>query len=164
MIKLHKLPDGLGFFHPAVLIGSFFGSGLLRPASGTWGSAFGLIPALLLGFYYGPFGLLLASGVVYLIGFAACRVWLSKSEDQDPSPIVIDEVAGLLLTLSCAPFTWSGIALGFVLFRAFDIFKPFPISWADKSIKGAHGVMLDDILAGGWAALVLLAVQSYGWL
>lgn len=164
MIKLHPLPAHLGFFHPAVLIGSFFGSGLLRPASGTWGSLAAVPPALLIGHYFGALGLLVACLITYALGYAACRIWLANSQDPDPSPIVIDEIAGLFLAMSAAPLTLAGVTAAFVLFRLLDIAKPFPISWADANLKGAHGVMFDDILAGGGAALVLLLAQAYGWL
>ena len=164
MLKLHPLPADLRFFHPAVLVGSFFGSGLLRPASGTWGSLAAVLPAIFIAQSFGALGLLIASLITYGLGYVACRIWLANSQDQDPSPIVIDEVAGLFLALSGAPLTLVGVAAAFVLFRLLDIAKPFPISWADKSLKGAHGVMFDDILAGGGAALVLLLAQAYGWL
>ncbi|MEL0150429.1 MAG: phosphatidylglycerophosphatase A, partial [Rhodobiaceae bacterium] len=72
------------------------------------------------------------------------------------------EVAGLWLTLTLAPLTPLGIALAFALFRLFDILKPWPVRWADKNIGGATGIMLDDVLAGIWAALVLLAAREFG--
>ncbi len=164
MIKLHTLPPNLRFFHPAVLVGSFFGSGLLRPASGTWGSLAAVPPAIFIAQYVGALGLLIASLIAYVLGHIACTIWLAHSDDKDPSAIVIDEVAGLFLALSAAPLSVAGVAAGFVIFRLLDIIKPFPISWADQSLKGAHGVMFDDILAGGGAALVLLLAQAYGWL
>jgi phosphatidylglycerophosphatase A len=162
MFSFHKLPDGLGFFHPVALIASFFGSGLVKPASGTWGSLAALVPGIYIGMSYGPFGLITASLIAYVIGHLACVVWLSKApDDADPSAIVIDEVAGLWLALSCAPLSPLGIALAFALFRLFDIVKPFPINLVEAKIKGAHGVMLDDIMAGVWAGLLLIAAQTY---
>ena len=74
---------------------------------------------------------------------------------------MIDEVAGLWLALSCAPLSPLGIALAFALFSLFDIVKPFPINLVEAKIKGAHGVMLDDIMAGVWAGLLLIAAQTY---
>lgn len=159
---MHRLPAHLRFFSPAVLIATFFGSGLLKPASGTWGSFAALAPGLLIAERFGASGLLIGAALAYGLGHWASKVWINGTEDKDPSPIVIDEVAGLWLTLTLAPLTPLGVALAFGLFRFFDIVKPWPVRWADKNIGGATGIMLDDILAGIWAALVLLAAREFG--
>ena len=159
---LHSLPAHLRFFSPAALIATFFGSGLLKPASGTWGSLAALAPGLWIAHGYGAPGLFVAAAIAYGLGHWASTVWIDGTADKDPSPIVIDEVAGLWLTLTLAPLTPLGIALAFALFRLFDILKPWPVRWADKNIGGATGIMLDDILAGIWAALVLLAATEFG--
>lgn len=162
MFSFHQLPDGLRLSHPAALIGTFFGFGLIKPASGTWGSLAALVPGIYIAASYGPLALMTASFIAYMFGHLACVYWLSKADDDtDPSAIVIDEVAGMWLALSCAPLTPLGIALAFVLFRLFDIVKPWPISLAERKIPGAHGIMLDDILAGVWTALLLVAAQVY---
>ena len=161
MIKLAKLPPHLRFFAPAALIASFGGCGLLRPAPGTWGA----LAATLLGWgiaqFGGGLGLLCAAATAYIIGLWATHIWLAGDKDKDPASIVIDEVAGQWLTLAAAPLTLSGFALGFILFRLFDILKPQPVRWADKKLAGAQGVMLDDILAGILAAALLLAAQFF---
>ena len=159
---MHRLPPHLRFFSPAALIATFFGSGLLKPASGTWGSLAALAPGLLIAERFGASGLLIGAAFAYGLGHWAGTVWINGTEDQDPSPIVIDEVAGLWLTLTLAPLTPLGAALAFGLFRFFDIVKPWPVRWADRNIGGATGIMLDDILAGIWAALVLLAAREFG--
>lgn len=159
---MHRLPAHLRFFSPAALIATFFGSGLLKPASGTWGSLAALAPGLLIAERFGVSGLLIGATLAYGLGHWASTVWINGTEDKDPSPIVIDEVAGLWLTLTLAPLTPLGAALAFGLFRFFDIVKPWPVRWADKNIGGATGIMLDDILAGIWAALVLLAAREFG--
>lgn len=159
---MHRLPPHLRFFSPAALIATFFGSGLLKPASGTWGSLAALAPGLLIAERFGASGLLISAALAYGLGHWASTVWINGTEDKDPSPIVIDEVAGLWLTLTLAPLTPLGAALAFGLFRFFDIVKPWPVRWADKNIGGATGIMLDDILAGIWAALVLLAAREFG--
>ena len=159
---MHRLPPHLRFFSPAALIATFFGSGLLKPASGTWGSLAALAPGLLIAEHFGASGLLIGAALAYGLGHWASTVWINGTEDKDPSPIVIDEVAGLWLTLTLAPLTPLGAALAFGLFRFFDIVKPWPVRWADKNIGGATGIMLDDILAGIWAALVLLAAREFG--
>lgn len=157
-----RLPPHLTFFAPAALIASFGGSGLLRPASGTWGSLAALGVGLPLHLVGGPGLLIIAAGLAYLAGVWATRVWIEGSDDKDPSSIVIDEVVGMWLALAAAPLTPLGAAAAFALFRLFDIVKPWPVSWADQKLGGAHGVMFDDVLAGLWAALVLLAARSYG--
>lgn len=158
---MNRLPPHLRFFSPAALIATFFGSGLLKPASGTWGSLAALAPGLLIAERFGASGLLIVAALAYSLGHWASTVWINGTEDKDPSPIVIDEVAGLWLTLTLAPLTPLGVALAFGLFRFFDIVKPWPVRWADKNIGGATGIMLDDILAGIWAALVLLAAREF---
>lgn len=157
---LHKIPTHLTLFSPVTLIATFFGSGLLKPASGTWGTLAALAPGLIIAQKFGAPGLIIAAAIAYAVGHWASTRWIADTEDKDPSPIVIDEVVGLWLTLTLAPLTPLGIALAFGLFRLFDIVKPWPVRWADKNISGATGIMLDDVLAGIWAALVLLAARE----
>ena len=164
MFGLHKLPAHLTFYSPAALVATFFGSGLLKPASGTWGTLAALAPGLLIAQNFGAPGLLIGTALAYLAGHWASAAWIDGTQDKDPSPIVIDEVAGMWLTLTLAPLTPLGIMLAFALFRLFDIVKPWPVRWVDKNMDGATGIMLDDILAGIWAALVLLAAVEFGLL
>jgi phosphatidylglycerophosphatase A len=77
----------------------------------------------------------------------------------DPAPVVIDEVAGQWLTLLAADPDMVLYGAGFVLFRAADIFKPWPASWADKHVAGGFGVMLDDVIAGAYAGLTLYGLR-----
>ncbi len=164
MMSLHKLPSHLTVTSPAALVATFFGSGLLKPASGTWGSLAALAPGLIIADFYGAPGLLIGAALAYAAGHWASTVWINGTEDKDPSPIVIDEVAGMWLTMTLAPLTPLGILLAFALFRLFDIVKPWPVRWVDKKVGGATGIMLDDILAAIWAALVLLAMLEFGLL
>jgi phosphatidylglycerophosphatase A len=130
------------------------GIGRLRPAPGTWGSAL-VLPAVLLG----PVACLALALAVALAGWVAVRGVLAQGGEQDPGWIVVDEAAGMLLALAALPAGagWLSVAAAFALFRAFDILKPWPVSWAD-GLHGAAGVMLDDVLAGAMAgALLLLA-------
>lgn len=90
-----------------------------------------------------------------IVGIWAIRTSLPFFDGEDPQKIVIDEVCGLGLTLCFCSASWLHLVLGFLLFRLFDIVKPWPVSWADQKIKGAWGIMLDDLLAGLYAALVL---------
>jgi len=94
--------------------------------------------------------LLLASACTVLV----VRLCRRKALADDPS-IVLDEFIGVWITLLGAPPTWQGLLGGFMLFRLFDIVKPWPVSWADRKVPGGLGVMLDDVFAGVLAALVL---------
>jgi len=76
----------------------------------------------------------------------------------------VDEVAGQLLTLSLAPLTWQGFLAAFLAFRVFDIVKPWPASWADRDLDGGLGVMMDDMFAGAYGALIVFAASWLGWL
>ncbi len=153
----------------ARMIGTVLGVGYMRPASGTWGSAVALPWAWLL-HVIGGFPLL-AVGIVaaFFKGWWATSKMTSGSEDHDPSEIVIDELVGqwiALLPLSIASWRmdidilvmWPGWIAAFALFRLFDIWKPWIIGWADRR-GDALGVMLDDVIAGVFAAIgvVLLA-------
>ena len=159
------------------LIATFGGIGLLPGPAGTWGSLAAL-PAGYLLHWLGGFPLLAAATVIaYVAGIWATRVETFEQDDLDPGHIVIDEVVGMwiaLIPLSFglwhigAPaglFPWPGWVSGFLLFRLFDIWKPWPVSWADRR-HGPTGVMLDDVLAGLMAAalVTLMAAIAHGWL
>ena len=137
---------------PAVLVATMGGVGRLRPGPGTWGSAVVLPMA-----WAGPVPCLVGAAVLAVAGFwAAGRLDCSK----DPGWFVVDEGAGMLLALAALPGPGlPGLVLAFLLFRVFDIAKPWPVSWADRQ-EGPAGVMLDDLLAGVIAAAILLAVQA----
>ena len=158
-------------------IATFGFVGLMPFAAGTWGSLAALPTGYLL-HRLGGFPLLaVATAIAYALGYWATRVETFESHDLDPSHIVIDEVVGqwiALMPLSAglwfagAPphvFPWPGWVFGFLLFRLFDIWKPGPVGWADRR-KGPTGVMLDDVVAGLLAALIvtLLAGVAHGWL
>jgi len=138
-----------------LLVSTMGGVGRLKPAPGTWGSLVVLPLALL-----GPVPALLLALLVTIVGFYAVREVLRDAPEQDPGWIVVDEAAGMLLALaglSAAAGIW-GVLIAFGLFRVFDIFKPWPISWADQQ-KGAFGVMLDDIVAGALVAAALMLAR-----
>jgi phosphatidylglycerophosphatase A len=158
----------------ATIIGTVFGVGYIRPAPGTWGSLVALPWAWLL-HALGGFPLLLLGVIAaFLKGWWATSKMTEGSDDHDPSEIVIDEVVGqwiALLPLSYAAWSndipvhvmWPGWIAAFALFRLFDIWKPWIISWADRR-GDALGVMLDDVIAGVFAAIgvMFLAAFSHG--
>nr|WP_198376619.1 phosphatidylglycerophosphatase A [Roseomonas rubea] len=133
-------------------IATLGGIGRLKPGPGTWGSA-AVLPAALLG----PLACLGLAAIVALVGWWATRAALAETGAKDPGWIVVDEAAGMLLALGglAGVSGWLGVALAFAGFRALDILKPWPVSWAD-GLPGATGVMLDDILAGAIVAAALL--------
>lgn len=143
---------------PATLIATWFGAGLLRGAPGTWGSLAALPFAWIIQALAGPMGLALAVVVVFLAGLWATDRMIGGSAGNDPGHVVVDEVAGQWLVLVFVPLDPILYAAGFMLFRLADILKPWPVSWADRAIKGAFGVMFDDILAAVYAGAVLAGI------
>lgn len=156
------------------LIATVFYVGYLRPAPGTWGSLAALPVAYVIAALGGFWGLVICTLAVFFAGVWATAEMTKGQDDHDPSEIVIDEVAGQWIALM--PVIWGatnhGVALtalwpgwlaGFVLFRLFDIWKPGPVGWADRR-GDAMGVMLDDVIAGIFAALgvALLAGLAHG--
>lgn len=154
----------------ATLIATMMGVGYIRPAPGTWGSLVALpwgwllhvlggFPLLLLGIFAG-----------FAKGWWATAIVTKDSADHDPSEIVVDEVVGqwiALLPLSYAAWSmgmnilvmWPGWIAAFLLFRLFDILKPGPVGWADRR-GDALGVMLDDVIAGIFAAIGVLILAG----
>ena len=123
-----SLPPGTSPFEPASIVATWFWSGLMPFASGTWGSLAALPFAWVIQTYYGATGLIIATLVTTVIGLWASNVLVARGTVNDPGFIVIDEVAAMFLTLIAAPRTWWAYAIGFVLFRIADIVKPWPAS------------------------------------
>lgn len=151
------MPTRPSLTKPAILLATWFGSGYLKPAPGTWGTAAALPVAWVLIEYTGTIGLLAATVATFCIGVWAANVFDAESGGHDSSEIVIDEAAGLFCTYGLVSIQQSIDPMifffGFVLFRVFDILKPFPIRQLDASVPGGLGVMVDDILAAAYAAL-----------
>lgn len=152
----------LDFKDPALWVATWGGCGLMRPAPGTWGTLGGLPLGILLCFAGGPLALLAGFGVVMVLGFWAAGRFIAMSGEEDSPMIVIDEVAGLLVALIPAGLEPPLIAAAFVLFRAFDILKPWPVCWLDSKLGGPASVMLDDVMAGIYAALCLIGAHYVG--
>ena len=137
-----------------------FGTGLARKAPGTWGTLAGLVFVPVLQWLALPIALAI---IVFATLFG---VWLcGKVADDlgvhDHGGIVWDEIVGIWLTLILLPAHWTWWLAGFVVFRLFDILKPWPISVLDSKVSGGLGIMLDDLLAAVLAAAVLLCAQWY---
>ena len=150
---------GLPSFHPAQLLATWFGCGLLPKAPGTWGSAAALPCAALLVWLGGPWLLLVAAALAFALGVWASEVYARANGLEDPGAVVIDEVVGQWLALVPAAGVFWLYLPGFLAFRLFDILKPWPVSWADRAVHGGWGIMLDDVLAGLYAAALVYALR-----
>jgi len=140
---------------PTLCLAFGFGSGLSKKAPGTMGTLIA-VPIYL--------ALVQAGFVIYsvltilcsLVGIWICGKAAEKLGEHDFGGIVWDEIAGYLITMWFVGFSWQNVVLGFVLFRVFDIIKPWPIKWIDKKVSGGFGIMFDDVVAGVFAGLILL--------
>ncbi|MGA2370755.1 MAG: phosphatidylglycerophosphatase A [Candidatus Korobacteraceae bacterium] len=149
----------------ATLIATFFGAGRLRPAPGTWGSlATTLLWWLLASHLPAPARLpviLVLIVIVVAIGIPAATLEERGCSRTDPGHVVIDEVAGQLVTFIACPIVWQALLAGFILFRAFDIVKPPPVRSLEKLPEGT-GIMVDDLGAGVYALIVLQLLLHFG--
>ncbi len=150
----------LSLSNPIHFLALGFGSGLAAKAPGTFGTL-AAIPLYLL-----MMGLPLTwyLGLTLLSVIAGIYICDKASKDMgvhDHGAIVWDEVAGLLITLIAAPAGWLWLLVGFVLFRIFDILKPWPIKWLDAKVHGGFGIMIDDVLAGIFALISLQTLAYY---
>ncbi len=150
------------------IIATFFYAGHMRPAPGTWGSLAALPFAWVIITYSGLYGLIFASIIAYALGLWATKVETAGQDNHDPSEIVIDEVVGQWIALLPiagivtsrgldALALWPGWIAAFALFRLFDITKPWLVGLADKR-DDATGVMLDDVIAGTFAAVCVVVL------
>lgn len=143
--------------NPIHLLAFGFGSGLAPKAPGTAGTAVAVLIYLALP----SMSPIIYAGLIVLSFVFGIWICGKTSEDlgiHDPGGIVWDEFVGYWITMFMAPSGLIWVLLGFVLFRLLDIFKPWPIKWADKELSGGLGIMLDDVLAGIMAALCIQAL------
>lgn len=135
-------------------------SGYLPKAPGTWGSLVGLALFFVLQMLSLPV-YLAAVAAIFLIGIFAAGEAEKIMDNRDPGIVVIDEIVGMLITMIAVPATPLAMASGFILFRIFDILKPFPIRLVDQRFHGGLGIMLDDVLAGIYSLIVLHLVIRF---
>jgi phosphatidylglycerophosphatase A len=142
----------------ATLVATFFGAGCLRPAPGTWGSLATVIVWALassrIPVANRTWATIFAATAVTLIGIPAATLVARATGAKDPQFVVIDEVAGQLVALIVAPLAWKTFLAGLILFRVFDIWKPFPIRRLERLPEGT-GIVVDDLGAGLYALAVM---------
>jgi phosphatidylglycerophosphatase A len=151
----------------ATLVAIFFGAGRLKPGPGTWGS---LATVLLWALASSripvadrAWATIIAAAAVTLIGIPAATLVARGSGLKDPQFVVIDEVAGQLVALIAVPLAWKTFLAGFILFRVFDIWKPFPIRRLERLPEGT-GIVVDDLGAGLYALAVMHLLFHFGLL
>lgn len=142
---------------PFLFLASGFYSGLSPFMPGTAGTVVGI------GLYWCLSHLPFFQYLITCIAFIFLAVWLADRaaailQQADPSLIVIDEIAGYLVTMIGIPGSWHYIVMGFILFRTIDVLKPFPIQVIDRDLKGGWGIVLDDVVAGIFANLIMQVV------
>ncbi len=151
-------------------IATFGYVGHLRPAPGTWGSLAAVVVAWPIHLIGGPLLLAVATLLAFGLGLWAARDYMAATGAHDPSEVVIDEVVGQWIALlpvsigaahagAAVAALWPGVLVAFLAFRLLDIAKPGPIGWADQ-MSGAMGVMLDDVIAG-WIASLIVVVAAF---
>lgn len=137
-----------------LLIATGFYTGYLPKAPGTWGTLVAfpihfLLIQLPQSYYFASLGL------IFVIAVATAGCAEKIFDKKDPGAIVIDEIIGMLIALIAAPTSWLAMLIAFILFRLFDILKPFPIGWIDKRLNGGTGIVMDDVVAGLFALIIL---------
>ncbi|MFH1654171.1 MAG: phosphatidylglycerophosphatase A [Pseudomonadota bacterium] len=140
------------------MLANGFYLGHIPVGPGTFGSLIGVLI-----YYFICRWLSIPMQIVTFIPFFFLSVWVSNEaikiyNDEDPKQVVIDEVAGILITYLAHPFSWKMIIVGFILFRFFDILKPFPIKRVEKIFPGGWGIVMDDIVAGIFANFSLWVI------
>ncbi len=146
----------------AMLVATIGGIGLLPRAPGTFGSLAALPLAWVALHSGGPLLLILLALLLFLVGCWAAQIYSRSIGVNDPGSVVVDEVVGQWLTLLAVPMLgWREMALGFALFRLFDIWKPWPVSVADRRLRGGFGIMADDVLAAVYGGIVLALLAPF---
>ena len=149
------------FTNPWYFIALGFGSGLSRYAPGTAGTV-AAIPVFLL---FEPLGLVAQLVIItlsFVVGVFICD-WVAKDMAiKDPGCIVWDEFVGVWITFLFLPAGWLWLLVGFLLFRLFDVLKPWPVSWLDRNLSGGLGIMADDVAAGLYALICLQGIYFGG--
>lgn len=148
-------------FRMLELIATWLYSGKSPKAPGTCGSLATLPFVFALAYFYGIYAVIAFAVIISVIGIPVAGKYAQALNIKDPGQIVIDEVAGQTIALIFAETNLYLFAIGFALFRLFDISKPWLVGWADTKLSGGLGIMLDDIFAGIFAGILILLLQIY---
>lgn len=159
--KNPPIPAGL-WRRPIHLLAFGFGAGTAPVAPGTFGTLLGIPLYLLMQSWSLPV-YVAACAVLFGFGVIICHITARDLKVHDHAGIVFDEIVGYLVTMIAAPTGWLWVGLGFLLFRLFDIWKPWPIRSADRRISGGFGIMFDDLLAAVYAG-VMLWIIGRAWI
>ena len=149
--------------NPVHLLAVGFGSGLIKPAPGTWGTVAAIPLFFAVASLIGTASIAYCAFLIisFIVGVYLCGKTATDAGVHDHGSIVWDEFVGFWITMMFVPITWQNILIGFVLFRIFDILKPWPIKLLDKYVHGGFGIMIDDVLAGIFAWAILFFSQPY---
>lgn len=139
-----------------------FGTGFAPAAPGTFGSLFGILVYFIIQSFSWQIQLVLVA-VLVIIAVICSHVAAKMLGQEDPGSIVIDEIVGQVIALWGVQFTLANVIAGFVLFRFFDILKPYPIKMLEKKVPGGAGIVVDDLMAGIYARIIMFGfVLVYG--
>jgi len=159
-----ELRQRISLKNPLHFLAFGFGSGLAPKAPGTFGTL-AAIPLVVLLSFYCPLSIYIGLCVLFsVVGIWICGHTANDMQVHDDSSIVWDEVVGMMITMVAVPLNWQTILAGFILFRLFDIIKPWPISYLDKHVHGGFGIMADDVLAGIFSLACLHLLLGLQWL
>jgi phosphatidylglycerophosphatase A len=151
----------------ATLVATFFGVGRLKPGPGTWGSVATVVVWAITARWIPEssltFAATAAAALVTMVGIPAATSVARASGLKDPQFVVIDEVAGQLITLIGAALTWQSLLTGLILFRAFDIVKPPPVRQLERLPEGT-GIVIDDVGAGLYGLIIMYLLRHFGLL
>ncbi|AGH45978.1 phosphatidylglycerophosphatase A family protein [Paraglaciecola psychrophila] len=158
-----QIRSRVSLLNPVHFLAFGFGSGLAAKMPGTFGTLAAL-PLVVLLSHFSSFSVyLIVTILVCVFGIWICGKTAEDMGVHDDSSIVWDEVAGMLITMLAVPLSWQTVLVGFMLFRFFDILKPWPISYLDKHVHGGFGIMIDDVLAGLFALAGIQFGLVMGW-
>jgi phosphatidylglycerophosphatase A len=141
-------------------IGFGFGSGLLPKMPGTWATLI-TIPLVYLLSFSPRLVYIAVCIIIFILGSWLSEILTKELGEHDYGGVNCDEILGFLIVMFPFPCTWQNLLLGFILFRAYDIFKPFPISWVDKHIESGIGMMLDDVLAAIMTIFTMILLNTW---
>jgi phosphatidylglycerophosphatase A len=160
-----SLKAKVNLLHPAHFLGFGFGSGLVPVMPGTMGSL-AAIPLIVVMSFLTIIPYIVVTLIAAVVGIYICQKVSDDLAVHDHGAIVWDEIAGMMIVFIAIPISWHSLLMGFLLFRFFDILKPWPISFLDKNVHGGWGIMVDDLVAGALSLACLhfiyLALAYFG--